>query len=355
MPRSALHKAANVGETSAFGNRKFRLKVIDNNTVIFQPDKDSKMELVLPKLHKNHKKTLYKLQEMAENKQIPITFELDLEYIYIYYDETKLYNIFIYSPVKDRYMTIDLNPDYIGYSIIDWNSDTDKTILKTGIITNKKINDAQFKIHLASSDPKNLYLNNKRKHETFEVAKKLVKIAKSFNVEKFGLEGLNIESSDKCKGKKVNRQVNNFWNRSELIKNLIKRLKLTGIKSQEVIYAYSSFVGNLFNIDYPDPVAASIEINRRLYKLCHRKSNQDSVIFPDFKVCGSALIKSLEEIDKRLSKLLQDSKDWKDFYYRVKNSKVRYRVSLDKFKSKVFSLKSRKSKVDNILENFSTN
>jgi len=188
-----------VGEAGKYGNRKFKLKVIENNTVIFQTDyKEVLIELILPKLHKNHKKTLYRLQEMAEKGQIPITFGLDLNYIYIMYDETLLTQEYTYKSIKNRYMTIDLNPNYIGYSIIDWKSEEEKTILKTGIITNKKINDAQFKIHLASDDPENLYLNNKRKHETFEVAKKLVKIAKSFNVEKFGFEGLDIKSSDKC-------------------------------------------------------------------------------------------------------------------------------------------------------------
>jgi hypothetical protein len=249
-------------------------------------------------------------------------------------------------------MTIDLNPNYIGYSIIDWKSEDEKTIIKTGIITNKKINDAQFKIHLSSNDPKNIYLNNKRRHETFEVAKKLVDIAKFFQVEKFGFEGLSIESSDKCRGARYNRLTNNFWNRTELITNIIKRLKLTGIQPKDVVCAYSSFLGNFLNLKYPDPVAASIEINRRLYKLCHRKSSKDPVMFPDFKVCKYALIKSLEEIDKRLSKFLQDSKDWKEFYKRVKDSKLRYRVPLERFKPKVFSLKSRKSKVE-ILEDFS--
>ena len=282
---------------------------------------------------------------MTENNQIPIMFELDLEYIYITYEETVLNQTPVYSPVKDRYMTIDLNPNYIGYSIIDWKSETDKTIIETGIITNKNINDAQYKIHLSSNDPENIYLNNKRRHETFEIAKKLVNIAKSFNVEKFGFEGLDIKSSDKCRGVKYNRLVNNFWNRSELITNLIKRFKLTGIKPQDVVCAYSSFLGNLLNPNYPDPIAASIEINRRLYKLCHRKSQKDPVMFPDFKVCKEALITSLEEIDKRLSKFLQDSKDWKSFYKRVKDSKLRYRVPLERFKPKVFSLKSRKSKV----------
>ena len=324
-----------IGEANNLGNRKFRLKVLENNSVIFQPDLHTKIELVLPKLRKNYKKDLYKLQELSEDKKIPITFELDLNNIYIIYDEIYLKEP-EYSPVLNRQMAIDLNPNYIGYSVIDWKAETDFNIIKTGMISIKEINDRQKKVHESSDDSKNIYWNNKREYEIFQISKELVNLAKYFKVEKFGFEGLSIKSSDKNKGSAYNRLVNNLWNRDVFIKNLIKRLNISGIKPKDVPAAYSSFVGNFLNGNYPDPVAASIEINRRLY-ICYSKS-KNSIIFPSFKVCKSALIKSLEEIDKRLLELLQDSKDWKDFYKRVKNSKLRYRVPLEKFKFKVLSL-----------------
>jgi hypothetical protein len=114
-------------------------------------------------------------------------------------------------------------------------------------------------------------------------------------------------------------------------------------------------------------VAASIEISRRVYlsflkdasikpkAKYHglRKSKIKShpvkiAIFPEFKEVKDALIHTLEVMNKRPLKFLTDSDSWKNLYSKVKNSKLRYRVSLDLFKSKVFSLGNRKSLVQNL-------
>ena len=49
--------------------------------------------------------------------------------------------------------------------------ETHFTIVATGILSIKDINTQQYKLHLPSSDPKNVYLNNKREYETFEIVK----------------------------------------------------------------------------------------------------------------------------------------------------------------------------------------
>ena len=331
-----------IGQRESYGNRKFRLRIIENNSVLFQPDRKTKITLDLPHLRKNYKKTLNILQDLAEDKKLPIQFELDLKFVYITYDEYFLQSP-LFIPVLNRFMTIDLNPNYVGYSIIDWKSEAEKIILKTGIVSIKSINDNQKKTHETSDNLKNLYWNNKRKHEIFQISKMLTNLAKTYRVEIFGLEDLSIESCDKCRGKTFNRLVNNFWLQEKFASNLIKRLNIAGIKSVKLIAMYSSFIGNMLNRNQPDPVAASIEINRRLYKYLHREK---PVIFPSFKVCKDALIKSLEETDKRLAKFLQDSKDWIDFYKRVKSSKLRYRATLDQFRYKVFRLNHGKSLVE---------
>lgn len=62
-----------------------------------------------------------------------------------------------------------------------------------------------------SSDSKEkIYINNKRRFETFEISKLLVNIAKYYKCEVFGLEELNIKSKNTTKGKHYNKLINNI-------------------------------------------------------------------------------------------------------------------------------------------------
>lgn len=358
-----LDPLVSVGETGAEGNRKYVLDVIENNLIMFYPDRHTEIEIRLPKLRKNYKEDLYKIQNLVENKKIPIQTGIDLSHIYISYDESSLSET-ICCPIDKRFMAIDMNPNEVGYSIVDWVDENNFSIVTTGILFIKKINDRQLKLRAPSDDPKNIYLNNKREHEIFEVSKELVEIVKHYRVSAFGLENLDLYSKDYTKGKKCNRLIDNFWAYNKFSKNLIKKLILSNMKYYSVPAAYSSFIGNLTHNNYPDPVAASIEINRRVYlsflkdvtvkprvrfhglKRIKIKSRPVKVaIFPEFKEVKDALIHTLEVMNKRPLKSLTDSDSWKDLYSKVKNSKLRYRVPLDLFKSKVFSLGNRASLV----------
>ena len=235
-------------------------------------------------------------------------------------------------------MSIDMNPNYIGYSIIDWKNSDFFNILKTGVISIKKLNDRQLgfkKEKLTSDNPKNIKINNQREFEIFHITKALTNIARSHNIECFGLELLSMESSDKKKGSRYNRLVNNFWCRSIFEKNLLKRFNLQGIKYISVPAAYSSFVGNLLHRDFPDMVASSIEINRRVYQ---KLNIEPFTIFPSFTKSIGALTQSLEELGLEASKLIPTVKDWKELYGVIKNLGLRYRVPLDRNRFKVFRL-----------------
>jgi hypothetical protein len=347
-----LPPLVSVGEALSKGNRKFELKIIEENKIVFKPKLGVKLELQLPKLRNNYKKDLFKIQTLMEDKRIPVKVFLDSTHIYLTYEEGFL-RTDNYKPVKNRIMSIDMNPNYIGYSIADWKGENDFELLKTGVISIKKLNDKHFNFKrekLTSSDPKNIKLNNQRDFEIFQIAKVLSNIAKSFNVGAFGLEELKMRSSDKGKGIKYNRLVNNMWCRTTFANNLTKRLKLIGIRCFEVPAAYSSVVGNLLYRNQPDMVGASIEINRRTYFALNYKS---LALFPSFSLNMSALTQSLEELGSEASKLMLKVKGWKELYKRVKNLKLRYRVPLDKFRSKVFRLNS-SPWVDSLLS-FSTN
>lgn len=361
-----LEPLVSIGETRRDGNRKYVFDVIENNLIMFYPNRQTEIEIRLPKLRKNYKEDLCKIQNLMDDKRIPVQLSIDLSYVYITYDESNLSENVCHK-IDKRFMAIDMNPNEVGYSVIDWVDDSNFSVVTSGILSIKEINDKQLRLKITSSDPKNIYLNNKREHEIFEVSKELVKIAKHYQVSAFGLEDLDLESRDHTRGKKSNRLINNFWCYSKFSRNLIKRLVLNSIKYYKVPAAYSSFIGNLMYRDYPDPVAASIEINRRVYLSClkdtlvkcktkyHglRKSKIKSkpvriAIFPEFKVVKDALIHALEVMNKRHTKFLTDSDSWKDLYSKVKHSRLRYRVSLNSFEFKVFSLSNRKSLVQNL-------
>ena len=326
-----------IGEASKYGNRKFEFKVIEENQIIFKPESGVKIILQLPKLRKNYKNILFKLQSLMEDKKIPVKVSLDLSYIYITYEEEFL-KASDYKPVRNRIMSIDMNPNYIGWFILDYKDQDSFEIAKTGVISIKKLNDKHFylkKEKISSNSLKNIKINNQKDFEIFEISKAIANIASSNNVEVFGLEDLNMPASNKGKGRKYNRLVNNLWCRKAFVSNLKKRLKLAGIFIFEVIPAYSSYVGNLLYRQFPDMVGSSIEISRRVFL---KLNNIKFALFPSFSRSIGALTQSLEELGLKADKLIRGVKDWKDLCGKIKNSKVRYRVPLDRFRYKVFRL-----------------
>ena len=85
------------------------------------------------------------------------------------FDEKQLYQRNETLKTKtNRVMAIDLNPNYIGWSIVDWKSSNEFNVVKHGVYSLKLLNDKQEelnKLHLPSDDKRKIYLTNKRKHE----------------------------------------------------------------------------------------------------------------------------------------------------------------------------------------------
>ena len=100
----------------------------------------------------------------------------------------------------DRYIALDLNPDGIGYSVVDSKMD----IISKGYYDTSKILSA-----------------SKNRYELSVIIKNLFALIKHFKCHTMILEELDIKSKDN--GNRVsNRKINNKWNRS-LIKQLIER------------------------------------------------------------------------------------------------------------------------------------
>ena len=67
---------------------------------------------------KNRLKDLNKLLELQKQNLIPITYKLNNRYIYISFDEKYLQEVKQIKPILNRIFSIDLNPNYIGYSVV---------------------------------------------------------------------------------------------------------------------------------------------------------------------------------------------------------------------------------------------
>jgi len=330
------------------GNRKFISNIIDNNQIIFKPSRQNHFELKLPKLNKVYKDYLNLVEIKMFSKEIPVTIGFDYHHIYITFDELIIQKKeFKERKIrKNRILSLDLNPNYVGLSVIDWLSETESKIIHKEVISIKNINDIKVK-GLATTDPKKIRINNKRCNEVFEISKHISKLALHYECESLALEKLNMESKDLSKGKNFNRLINNLWNRNKLYSNLKKRCRIFNIKFIEILPQYSSFIGQLTNPEDVDSVAASIEISRRanLFNKIYltKEIKKQNIIFPEFNI-GSLTNHWKEELKNNLNNI----KDWKDLYYLFKKSKLSYRFLYDSFKKnrKVFRLKSYKSLID---------
>ena len=322
-----------VGEAPQKGNRKFQIE--DENTIIFKVSRKEHITLNLTRVSKKYRDYLNQLITLQINKSIPITYRLDTKSVYISFDLNKLkHSLKIQNKVKDRVFGVDLNPNYIGYSVIDWRDDGAYKIIKTGSISLKALNDYDNSLKglgYSSQSKERKYISNKRNHEIIQIAHFLSRIANHYGCEVFSLEDLNIKQGDKEKGSRFNKLCNNQWNRNLLISQIKKMNCLYKIKTLEVIPNYSSFIGNLVYRVHklPDYVLASIEISRRGYEFYHQyilkdKKMEKNIVFGNYEKDLNLYYLSLEEIG-----IKESFNSFMEMYSFVKNSKVRYRVSLD--------------------------
>ena len=330
---SPYYSIGTTGNPTVKANHKFNLT--DNlNVVIFKPNRKTKIELILVGIS-SRKNILSKLYKRQEERNFAIHYRIDSEYVYISFDESELYS-FNNNTIENRIMSIDMNPNYIGWSIVDWKSSSEFNIIKSGVYSIKTINDKDFNLKgkgYSSLSNERQYISNKRQHEILEISKNLINKALYYRCQIFSMEDLNIKSSDKEKGKHFNKLVNNNWNRNLLVNNLTKRCNIFKIKLLKVKPEYSSFIGNFLfrSLNLPDMIISSIEISRRGYEFYNQyviktKNIKKNIIQPNVSDFNDLIIKSLEEfnINEKFESLV-------DIYYFFKKSKLRYRLSLDKF------------------------
>ena len=285
-----------IGEAGKLGNRMFRLK--PGNLLTFQPNRFCHIDLELTGLRKHRQTIISKLIELANQKKVTITYKLSNEYVWISYDE-KLVSSIETHKIKNRVFAIDMNPNYIGWSIVDCKSSSIFRTVKEGVISIKELNDYDNNQNIDSTKRK--HISNIRHHAILEICKNLVGTAAYYRCDKFVLEDLKFKANSSYS--KLNRLTRNQWCRDLLENNITKRCNIYNTKAIKVKPEYSSCIGNfLFRhvTNMPDMVLASIEIGRRGYEFSSQyidktKNKKKNIVFPDISDFDDLYTKSLED------------------------------------------------------------
>lgn len=227
-----------IGESPRIGNRKVSFNA---DSITIKPKRGISVEIPLPSLRGKFKQNYDKIVELTSLKKMPVTVEVNDQFIYLSFDDKIKDEERVKAPIKGRYLGVDLNPNYIGVSFFDQN----KCVLDTRLynfksLTGKNIN------------------QDKLKHEIREVAIQIGKMAQHYQLEYLFVEELKFKQGDKGIGKNFNRLTSSQFLYKEFIRMLSKYGKVV-----EVNAAYTSTIGNIVNDQYPDPIAASMEVARR--------------------------------------------------------------------------------------------
>ena len=321
------------GETCKKGNRLFNFDLI-NSKIELKLSKKNHQEIEFYKPNKNQFRELSKIQELVENKQLTLTVSLNNEYIWLTFDESLLNLQEKFQNLKsNRVLGIDLNPNYIGLSILEFNKNDEFKVLHKQVFDLSALNVTSKK---SSKDKSSKYLTNKRKFELIQVCYEINELMNYWKYSKLCIEDLSIKSSDRGSGRTFNRLCNNVWNRN-LVVNKLKMLSVIyGYELVEVNPVYSSFIGNFLygNENTPDMIASSIEIARRGYKKYSK-----GWFYPIF---------SIEHLNEQWKQTLGGIKDWKSAFNQIKKSKLKYRFQLNDFISNAVFSKIYKQKHINL-------
>ena len=318
------------GEACKKGNRLFNFDLV-NSKLTLKLSKKNHQEIEFCKPNKNQFIELSKIQELVENKQLTLTISLNNDYIWLTFDESLLNLQEKFQNLKsNRVLGLDLNPNYIGLSILEFNQNDEFKVIHKQVFDLSSLNITSKK---SSEDKSSKYLTNKRKFEIIQVCYEINKFMNYWKCSKLCIEDLNIKHSQ-TKNKIFNRLCNNVWNRNLVVNKLKLLSNIFGYELIEVNPVYSSFIGNILygNENTPDMIASSIEIARRGYKKYSK-----GWFYPIF---------SIEHLNEQWKQTLSGIKDWKSAFKEVKKSKLKYRFQLiELISNAVFSKNYKQNKI----------
>lgn len=344
----------------------------ENKQIVYKPSKNKKIKLTYKLSSKKYNNYLKNLDKVKDSKLLPITIRLTTKHIFITFDPVLLTNYslnkkelyrelnkipqedkklrkevakkfikekeerMMVDKLSERYASIDLNPQYIGFSIID----------KRGFkIIHKQTYDLSLltkKNNKSSDDKSTIYLNNKRKHEISSIYKDIFNKVKHYKCFNFVIEDLNFKSPNINENyREFNRKTKNIWNLNFQLNLIKKYCDNDGLKLIEVNPVYSSFIGNILYKDF-DAVSASIEICRR-GMIKYEKSNS---LFPC--LTRTILDTVLERFKSSLSdvQVIKDCKTWKELHKLLRDTGCKYRRLLDDIEFNSLSHKHISSRIN---------
>ena len=303
------------GEMNQKGNRLFKIDIENSKFIYKRACKEHYDLKIIEKLSDKRRNILQKLEVLMSEKKIPVTIRLKKDHIYLSYDETIVEKEKQFKDLfKNRVLGIDLNPNYFGISIIEFNhKDKYSVIYKKVIDLNELQKQSKNKIH----------------HELYEINHHILKLCKTWKVSKLAIEDLKFKSN-KFWSKDLNRLCRNKFRYSFVKSHLTTLCNVYGVELIEVNAAYSSIIGNFKHgsATCPDMVAASIEIARRSYK-----KFQKGWIYP--KIINDQRIQQVLG-NQWKEELKLGYMSWKGLSGIIKKSKLKYRFQLQPSKA-VFS------------------
>lgn len=298
------------GNISQKGNILFKID-LENNSIVYKRKCKQHISLKIKENLKGKRKALLERIYLSMiSNQSSVCFKVKGNNLYITYDEQVIESYKKFKNLKDnRILGIDLNPNYIGLSILEFNGQDNFEVIHKRVYDLSNLNECSN--------------TNKVHYELQQINNQILKLCKHYKVSKLIVEELNFKKSRKFYSKKLNRLCKNKF-RYVTISNHLKTLCSTfGVEFIEVNACYSSFIGNIVNgsISTPDMVAASIEIARRGYK----KFNK-GWFYPEM-ISSQRFKEVLGNQWKEELKL--NFKSWTELFNQIKESKISYRFQLD--------------------------
>ena len=241
------------GECPYKGNRFFTIDLQNNKFIYKRACKEHYDLAIAEKLSDKRRLLLSRIHSLAIEKKIPVTYKLKNGKIYLTYDEKIVEKEKQFKNLKsNRVLGIDLNPNYFGISIIEFDKKNEfKILYKEAIDVSELQSESKNKIHF----------------ELYEINHHILNLCNRFHVSKLSIEDLKFPKN-KFWSKKLNKLCKNQF-RYSMVKSHLQTLCSTyGVELIEVNAAYSSIIGNFVHgsDNCPDMVAASIEIARRSYR-----------------------------------------------------------------------------------------
>ena len=308
---------ASEGEIQYKGNRYFKLD-LSNFQCIYKRSRKQHINLKFNQfISKKQLAILERIHLCAENRLTPVTYKVKGEHLYITYDEAVVEAFKQFKNLKkNRVLGIDLNPNYIGLSVLEFFADDSFRVIHKQVFDLTELNENGS--------------TGKVRFELQQINNQIIHLCNYYKCSKLVVEDLKFKKGNKFWSKKLNRLCKNKFRYSTIKQHLQTLCNTYGVEFVEVNAAYSSLVGNLVygNETTPDMVAASIEIARRGYKKFEKGWFHQALV---------SLERLKEVLGNQWKKELETNfKSWKSLFEQIKKSKLKYRFLLDNCKA-VFS------------------